>query len=158
MRETMKKEIKLPSEVWLIFILLVLLGFGAVAGGGVLMLAPDGSLMGMPVSQLNNSPFTNYYIPGLVLFLCNGIYPFFVTCCIMKRPNWQIPVRLNPFKSMHWTWSAILLSGAIVSGWIVMQVIWLGYSSFLQPLYFFYGIIIILLSLLSPVRKYFSLE
>lgn len=154
----MNSKKKLPFVIWLIVILLVFLGLGAVAGGSVLMLAPDGSLMGMPVSQLNNSPFTNYFIPGLVLFLCNGIYPFFVACCMMKRPNWKVPSRLNPFKSIHWTWIAILLSGAIVSGWIVMQVIWLGYSSFLQPLYFFYGIIIILLSMLSPVRKYFSLE
>lgn len=156
MRETMKKEIKLPSEVWLIFILLVLLGFGAVAGGGVLMLAPDGSLMGMPVSLLKNTPFTNFFIPGLVLFLCNGIYPFFVAYWMMKRPNWQTPAHLNPFKSMHWTWTAVLLSGVIVLGWIVMQVIWLGYSSFLQLFYFFYGILLILLCLLPVVRKYFS--
>ncbi|MBN1537304.1 MAG: hypothetical protein JW908_11275 [Anaerolineales bacterium] len=153
----MKHRKKRPVMVIILIVLLIFLGIGAVGGGLGFMLAPDGSFMGMPLENLKRTPFSNYFIPGVVLFLCNGVYPFFVAYCIIKRLDWKLATQLNPFKAQHWTWSASLLSGVIVMIWIAVQVSWLGYSSFLQPLYFIYGLVIIGITLLPTVRRYFSL-
>ena len=52
-------------------IFLVVLGFlslGAIGGGGVLIISPTGVLIGMPISELKNSPFNSFLIPGIILF------------------------------------------------------------------------------------------
>jgi hypothetical protein len=66
---------KRPLETWILVALLVMLAINAFYGGVSLMLAPDGSLLGMKPGWLNNSPFSNYFIPGLLLLIFNGILP-----------------------------------------------------------------------------------
>lgn len=42
-------------------------GAGALLGGSLLILAPNGSLMNMPVEIMHNS-FSDFLIPGIILF------------------------------------------------------------------------------------------
>lgn len=53
-------------------ILQLFIGLGAVAGGLGLVLESDGSNLGMPLSMLEHSPFSDFLIPGLVLLIVNG--------------------------------------------------------------------------------------
>ena len=53
----------------------VLLGIGALAGGLVLIVAPRGEIMPLPVSALAGSPFDTYLGPGLILFTVLGLGP-----------------------------------------------------------------------------------
>ena len=46
----------------------VLLSIGALGGGLVLMIAPRGEIMPLPLSALAGSPFDTYVVPGLILF------------------------------------------------------------------------------------------
>ena len=46
----------------LLIALLAFLGLGAIGGGAVLIISPSGKLMGMPLSILNPSPFTDFLI------------------------------------------------------------------------------------------------
>ncbi len=70
-------QTKLPSStskityqpIWQRIILLIVLGYegaGALAGGILLVLAPDGRLMDMSV-DIMHSVFSNFLIPGLIL-------------------------------------------------------------------------------------------
>jgi len=153
----MKTREKLPPVVMLLFDLLLFLGVGGFAGGAALLLGPDGHIMGFAPDLLKGTPFTNYFIPGLLLFLFVGIYPFFTAYSLYNRPDWRLPTQLNPFKKMHWVWAACFLAGAFVSIWIMAQMAYLGYISNLQPLYFIFGLVIITLTLSSNVRRYFQL-
>ena len=45
----------------------VLLGIGALRGGGVLIVAPRGEIMPLPLSALAGSRFDTYLGPGLIL-------------------------------------------------------------------------------------------
>jgi hypothetical protein len=49
-------------------VLEVLLSIGALGGGLVLMIAPRGEIMPLPLSALAGSPFDTYFVPGLILF------------------------------------------------------------------------------------------
>src|ERR1700687_4815566 len=64
-----------PATVWALILLQLLLGLGALFGGGSFILSPDRSLLGVPLELLANSPFTNFLVPGLLLFFCVGVFP-----------------------------------------------------------------------------------
>lgn len=142
-----------PFFVNLLILLHILLAIGAIGGGGVLILAPDGSLMGMPVSLLENSPFSDFLIPGLILFIINGLYPLVVAYSLWRLPAWRWPDAINPFKQTHWSWAASLVVGTILVIWITVQVQFVPYSP-LQTIYFGWGVVTVALTLLPTVRHY----
>ncbi len=71
----------------LFLILLALLGLGAMFGGGVLIISPSGKLFGMPLSMLENSPFNDFLIPGIILFSLLGLAPIGVALALIKDQN-----------------------------------------------------------------------
>jgi len=75
-----------PIRNVLLFLLAVL-GIGAIFGGFVLMISPSGKLFGMPLSMLENSPFSNFLIPGIILFSVLGAYPIWIVWALIKRPE-----------------------------------------------------------------------
>lgn len=50
----------------LLLFLLSFHGLGAIFGGGIFIISPMGKLFGMPLSILDNSPFTNFLVPGFI--------------------------------------------------------------------------------------------
>jgi hypothetical protein len=145
-----------PLVVWLLIILQFLLGFGAFVSGGLLVAAPDGSVMHMPLSMLQYSPFSNFLIPGSILTLLLGLYPLVITYALWQQPAWRWPDILNPFKLMHWSWAASLSAGVIVLIWILVEALMLRSVAFLHILYFVWGLALIVLSLLPGVRQHYK--
>lgn len=90
-------------------ILLLFNGIGALFGGYHLIAHPDGSSLQMPLSMLATTPFTDFLIPGIILFVANGVSSLAVfTTLVVKYKN-----------------SALLISaqGIILAGWILIQVL-----------------------------------
>lgn len=143
-----------PATVWLLIALLILLGLGALISGALMMAFPDGSLFQMPLSMLQYSPFSNYFIPGLMLFSLLGVYPLLVAYCLWRRPGWRWPEAINPARKFHWSWAASLAAGAIVLIWIIVQVLMLRAVAFLHVLYFVWGLALIGLTLTPGVQRY----
>lgn len=54
-------------------VLLVFNGVGACFGGYMLVKDPTGQTLQMPVDQLQHSPFSDYFIPGLILLTVFGV-------------------------------------------------------------------------------------
>ena len=143
-----------PIAVRALIVLHLLLGLGAVVSGGLLMIAPDGHLMQMPLSMLEHSPFSDFLIPGAILFTLLGIYPLCVAYGLWKRPDWRWPDVINPFKRIHWSWAGSLAAGVIGVIWIVVEVIMLRAFEFLHALYLVWGSALFLLTLLPEVRRH----
>jgi hypothetical protein len=128
------------TRVWVI-IFQLFNGLSALAGGFGLMSDTTGQALGMEMEMLQGTPFPNFLIPGIVLFTVNGlgnIGGFLVTIQKHKHAG-----------------EIAALFGAIMMIWIIFQVAWLGYQSFLQPLYFSTGLIQAIAGwyLLKGVRK-----
>ncbi len=136
-----------------LIVLQFLLGLGAVISARLLVIAPNGRLMQMPLSMLKNTPFATFLVPGLLLLTFVGVYPVVVAYSLFARPSWTWPDLLNPFKNMYWGWTASLVAGAILIIWICVQVIMFGSVSFLHILYFVWGVAILLLTLNQRVRE-----
>ncbi|MFL5752949.1 MAG: hypothetical protein ACJ76F_06040 [Bacteroidia bacterium] len=99
-------------------LLLLFNGAGAVYGGYLLMADPDGSQVQLPLSLLDHSPFRNYFMPGLILFSCNGILSILVLFASL-------------FKAKHYV-LLIMLQGCVLLGWIIMQVFMIQTISYLH--------------------------
>src|SRR5690349_2082272 len=117
--------------------LLLFNAIGAVYGGSSLMLHPDGSGLGMTTALLKNSPFPDFFVPGLVLFLINGLFSLF--CFFLT------------FRNYRFTTSAIMLQGALLMGWILIQV-WMIET--LDILHFVMGGTGFFLLMLGAVARY----
>src|ERR1700737_1841345 len=59
---------RLPGLARLAMVLEILLGIGAVGGGSLFILAPDGHLMGLPLKMWAGTPFPSFLGPGVLLF------------------------------------------------------------------------------------------
>lgn len=144
-----------PFASSLLIFLQAFLGVQGLYGGIAFLLAPDGSLLGMPFSYLKSSPFTSFLLPGLLLFLFLGIYPIAVAYSLWARPDWPWPDALNPFKTMHWSWAASLAAGVIAMIWIIVQIQWIP-PGFLHGFIFGWGVLILVVTLLPVVRRYYA--
>jgi hypothetical protein len=136
--------------VWIA--LLLLLSLGALVGGGALMARPDGNSLGVPSDLLVGTPFRDYLIPGTLLFVFLGVYPAVVSFALWRRPEWKWPDRVNPFRGMHWAWTAGLSVGVVLIVWIVSEEALIGCCHPLQHLYLGWGILVLVMGGLPGVR------
>lgn len=63
-------------------------GIGAIGGGMMAILNPRGP-GGMPVDALKNSPFSNFLIPGIILFTVIGLGNIFGAGSILFRSKYR---------------------------------------------------------------------
>lgn len=117
----------------LLFGLHLFVGIGALAGGLAAITNPQGP-MGMPTEPLKNSPFSNYLIPGIILFVIIGLGN--IMSALMFR-----------FKSRYQGYISSVFSLALMI-WIIVQCIMLRSIVSLHVIYFIIGLIEAVLSLI----------
>lgn len=113
-------------------LLQVMAAIGALPAGFLMIIEPDGSKLGMTSDILSGSPFNDFFIPGLALFLINGV--FNIVSAILSFYKYRYAYLLG---------SGL---GAALIIWISVQVYSVGLTNFAQPLYFILGIYEIVLS------------
>ena len=145
-----------PWPVIVLAVMLVLLAIGALPAGFGFLRDPTGGKMGIGADALAGSPFRSYLIPGLFLVLVFGVWSLILTYGLLRRPHWPWFDLLTGWTREHWAWGFSVVQGAALMIWIVVQVAVIGSTSFLQPFYFVYGIILIALCLPAAVRRYYA--
>jgi hypothetical protein len=120
-------------------LLQVFIALGAIAGGVMFILDPSGAAMGYHLSMLEGSIFSNFFIPGLFLFVVHGLGNL-------------IGAALSFTKNRRAGAVAIAL-GAILVAWIVIQVSILQALHWLHGLYFSLGLIELILGVLLLRRQ-----
>ncbi|MEE4198135.1 MAG: hypothetical protein V2I54_10860 [Bacteroidales bacterium] len=121
--------VKEKSVHWMMIVLALFQAFNGLSGllGGFGLISdPTGISLSMKQAWLEGTPFANYLLPGIVLFIVNGlgnITGFWIT-----------------FKKKTKAPEVAVLFGILMMIWITAQVCWIGYKSFLQPLYFSTGL------------------
>jgi hypothetical protein len=110
----------------------LILSIGAVAGGLMLMLAPRGEIIPLPLSALAGSPFDTYFVPGLILFGVLGLGPLVAARLVWLR---------HPLAP-----AAEFVVGAALVTWVGVEVAIIGYSDEppLQAIYLGLGVAILL--------------
>lgn len=147
---------KRPIAFYPLCLIHLFLAVGALYGGGSLILSPDGSMLGMPAGSLSGSPFPNFLIPGIILFLFNGVFPLFILAGLIRKPQWPWAGFANLYRDRHWAWTYSLFSGIIVIIWIMVQLLYVQ-PFILQPIFIGVGLAILILTLTPGMMKYYEI-
>src|ERR1035438_7016766 len=136
-----------PAALIALIVVQLFQAIGALGGGATLIASPKGGIIKMPPSNLDGSPFKDFLIPGIILFVVLGLGPLLASWVLIRQPRSTALERVNPFPRQYWGWT---LSGVIGVGlvvWIAVESLIVPYI-FLQPFYACVGIVIIVLTLL----------
>lgn len=136
---------KRPGSVLALTVFLAIQAIGAIAGGVGLVQDPVKNI-GMPLSMLEGSPFTDYLIPGLILLILVGLLPAVALYGVVRRHQWG--------------WWLAVAAGAGLVIWIITEVVLLGYlpgaGIGMQIGMGLLGAIVLVLSLVRSARLFFG--
>jgi hypothetical protein len=122
----------------LIFALHVFVGIGGMAGGLGTILNPEAPL-GASVEMLENSPFSNFLIPGIILFTIIGLGNVISAITILFKSRFQ------GYISSVFSWALVI--------WIVVQCIMINSIVFLHVLFFTIGLVEVVLSMIILFKQ-----
>lgn len=91
--------------------LLLFNGVGAIYGGWNLILYPDGSKLNMSTEILVHSPFTNFLVPGLILYIVNGLFSLVILFLLL--------IHYKKYAGL------VALQGFILCTWLTVQMLML---------------------------------
>jgi hypothetical protein len=109
----------------LLGLLQLFIAISGIAGGFGLVLEPSGANIGITTVQLARSPFQDYLVPGLTLLFVIGVGNLIASA--------------SSFLRYRYTGELGVFFGGFLAFWIIVQVVWLGLVSWLQPFYFLLG-------------------
>lgn len=114
---------------WLLAMLCLVTGITAIAGGIALVAAPDGSLVRMPLSTLEYSPFSSFLVPGLILLFVVGFGNMLAASAVLRdAPSAN---------------ALSFVAGVALLGWILGQIMFLRTANWLQLGYLAVALLII---------------
>lgn len=113
------KTIRSLSIIFLLFV-----GVNALAGGYLLMADPSGSSLGMSINQIYPAIFDDFFIPGVLLFVFNGVISVLTALFVI-------------FKWRNYS-DLVILQGMILFVWIIAELFFFDQIYALQ--YLFAGI------------------
>ncbi|MBG9377985.1 hypothetical protein I5907_17230 [Panacibacter sp. DH6] len=93
----------------LALVLLAVNGAGAIYGGYLLMTDPTGHALQMPHEWIEHTPFKDFFVPGVILFLVNGICSFIVIIATIVQYRKAAAL--------------IFVQGLLLCGWIFLQLL-----------------------------------
>lgn len=133
-----------PLTVYLLIAAIVFQGASGLAGGYGLTADPSGASLGIPLNWLEGSPFDDYAIPGIILFVVLGVLPLLVAYGLWRRTMWG--------------WYGAALVGIALIIWIGVEILVIGYQPQppLQLIYGTLGMTILILTRLPSVRRYYA--
>lgn len=145
-------------EIYILVVTIVFLAVGAIYGGVSLMNDPSGASIKLPIKFLEGTLFSNYLIPGVILFLTLGFFPLFLVFPLIFKPDWPVINKLNIYKSYHWAWTYTLYTSIMLIIWIDVQVMILRIGSIIQGIFGLLGVFILVLTLSPRVKRYYKIQ
>jgi hypothetical protein len=142
----------------ILLILLSFLGLGALFGGGVFIIGPSGKIFGMPLSMLDHSPFPNFLIPGIILFIILGAVPVLLVIALIKRPISKQAEFLNCYKDMYWAWTFCIYIAFALIVWLQTEMTILRAVHWSHSFYLAIAMAILFVALLPGVRAIYKKE
>ncbi|MGE3507722.1 MAG: hypothetical protein AB7N65_02420 [Vicinamibacterales bacterium] len=117
---------------------ILLQGISGLVGGCALVADPSGALIGLPLVWLEGTPFSDYFVPGIILLTVLGVCPLVVGSGL--------------WRGRSWAWYGSLVVGASLAVWILVEIIMIGYHPD-PPLQAFYGLLSLVILTLSSARS-----
>jgi hypothetical protein len=116
----------------LLFLLVSFITVTAVVSGLLMISNPDGKILGLSTELLTGTPFKNFRIPGMLLTVLVGITNLAAVIFNLQR------------NKNRYNWA--MAGGIMITGWIVIQMILINITYWIQFFYLGTGVLIILLA------------
>jgi hypothetical protein len=146
-----------PFAVWLLIFFMLFLGLGGLYGGISMLMDPSGKLLQMD-AVLPALRVPNYILPGLFLSGFMGVTPIALAYGLLARPNWVFLQPLNRWNGIHWAWTGCVALGIILAAWLAIQGALIGFRWPIQFVTIFNDVIILGLSFLPQVKRFYTLD
>jgi hypothetical protein len=147
-----------PFALYLLLMCLFLQALSGLFGGIALLLSPSGDLIQIPLWLLSQTPFKNFFIPGMILSLLLGFYPAVVFYGLISRAELKCLEIFNIYPEQKGAWTASLYIGIMLVLWIDFEIYFIGYVHYIQTAYALLGVLIIVLTLTPAVKKYYLIS
>ena len=145
-------------EIYFLVLLVALESVAALYGGISMITDPSGSSLQLELKLLQGSSFHSYIIPGLILFLLLGLMPFMLVYPLLFKPKWPLMDVLNVYSGYYWAWTYTLYTAIMLIIWIYVQFMIIGSASKLQSIIGLYGVLILIVTLIPRVRRYYKVQ
>jgi hypothetical protein len=146
---------KRPGSIIVLVVLEVLYGILGIVSGLLLMLSPDGSLLGFASDIREKIPFQSFFGVGLFLFTVYGLGSLLIAYGAWTRKELVFAPISKAF-GYHWAWVAGLAQMAVLVIWLAVEGLLIGLD---YPATYFtvaIGLAIFVTLLPSSTRKYFA--
>lgn len=116
-------------------------GLGALFAFGALNAFAGGyygiaGAKGVPLAWLQGTPFDDYFVPSMILFLGVGGALLWAALAVFTRLDHAREIGL--------------FASAVLAGWLIVQVSLIGFVSWMQPATAAFTVAVVLLSTLLP--------
>ena len=143
---------------YLLILLLFLQAISVIPSGLSLIIDSSGMGIGLPPDVLENTPFNNFLIPGLFLFVVLGLLPLITLYGLLSRKKFNWAQKINWDRQFHWSCTFAFYIGLLLILWINMQ---LYFGIIFNKLHFSYtilGVLIIILSQFPATKREYTQE
>ncbi len=109
---------------------LIFLGITSLIGAAPLIVDSSGTMLRMPLSLLEHSPFRSFLIPGIILLTANCLLSFWVLALALRKA----------LRYGRW----IALQGCVLFGWITVEVVMIRAVVWAHYIYWAVAVLLIL--------------
>ena len=120
-------------------VLLFFLGLSALPAAIFMAADPSGSQMGLPPEMLDQTPFSNFLFPAILLGLFNGILSLLFAILIIKKHRLQ-------------AWM-VMFQGSVLMIWLTVEVLMGLYYPALTLPYYLVATLLLTCGLLMKLSK-----
>ena len=149
---------KRPFISYLVLILVAFKAISAILVGFLLVMDIAGACLGYSLELLESTPFSNFLIPGLFLFIILGLFPAFIVYGLITKRNHKSVQKRNSYKKQHWSWISSHFLGLLLILWIHMQLFFGIEFHVLHFIYSILGILIVVVVHLPATKRHYNIN
>jgi len=149
-----RRRIRRPAAVWLEVALLGFLALGGLVGGVAFVTDPSGASIGARLAWLQETPVSDFLLPGLFLLLVYAIGGVLLIAGLVWRPAPRVLRRLDGALHHHWAWVGSIAMGATLVAWILYEFAIFSDRMVLQPILLCVGLAMVAICAAPSLRRY----
>jgi hypothetical protein len=147
-----------PGVLWPLVALIGLLVVTGFYGGWSFISDPSGAGLRAELSWLEQTPATDFFLPGLFLLGVYGVGGTVLIVGLIRRPSPGVLGRLDARLGYHWSWAGSIVFGAVLILWIAYELIVMPEQIWIQPALMTAGLAIAGIPLTASMRRWYAVE
>jgi hypothetical protein len=138
---------------YLLIVLTIFQVISAVPAGVLLIIDPSGKKLGLPIELIESTPFPDFLIPGLFLFIVLGVFPIIIAYGLIRKNDFKLLEKINIYKKYHWSWACAYYLGLLLILWINIELYFIQDFGMLHFAFTMIGVLIIILAHLPATKR-----